>query len=151
MRKEEVYRGEMPLTIVQSVFIIDDNEVEAFEVSEVLQQAAVSQETRFFLNARAAMAELETSAEFPQLILMDFTIPHLGGLAFLDWFTAQPESRTQHTHIILTTSMMREKSYMLRKLMMYNGVIGCIEKPLELPLLMEMLMQGLPNPMASNY
>lgn len=149
--RNEISKGDVPMTIVQSVFIIDDNDVEAFEVSEVLNQAAVSRKITFFLNARAAMAELDQESAFPELILMDFTIPHLGGLAFLDWFQAQPESRTKNTHIILTTSMMREKSYMLRKLMMYNGVIGCIEKPLELPLLMEMLMQGLPNPMASNF
>lgn len=139
------------MRIVENVIIIDDNEIEAFAVSQVLEEAAVSHETTFFVNARVAMDTLSKAEKFPELIIMDFTIPHLGGLAFLDWFQLQPESKTRNSHIILTTNMMRERSYMLRKLMQYNGVIGCIEKPLEVELLMEMLVQGLPNPMAANY
>gem|GEM_PF-6283228 len=139
------------MTIVANALVIDDVESDAFQAVQILRNAGISTRSEICPTARFAIHRLEREEVMPELILIDLSIPHLGGLAFLEWFDRLPAGKTENTRIVLLTGMLKERPFLLRKAMEFRRVIGCIEKPLEAELLMELMEQGLPCAMASNF
>ncbi|TND08897.1 MAG: hypothetical protein FD123_1751 [Bacteroidetes bacterium] len=151
MSKEGTLIDVRPMTILESALVIDDVETDLFQAVQLLENQSVAGTIDTAPTGRAAMDRLAGRKDYPQLILLELSAPHLGGLAFLDWLDQQPDEITRATRVILLTGMLGQKPFLLRKAMEYPHVIGCIEKPLEANLLHELLEEGWPAPMASNY
>lgn len=151
MEKDGVLMDSKPFTILQTAYVIDDVETDLFQAVQMLDNQSIATHIETAPSGRAAIYELSGRKVLPELILIELSAPHLGGLAFLEWMDQLPEEMTHATRVILLTGMLGQRPFLLRKAMEFKQVIGCIEKPLEPGLLHELLEEGWPRPMASNY
>lgn len=86
------------------------------------------------VNGRDALSKLNGAATLPQLILLDLSMPIMSGWAFRD---VQRQDARLDTIPVVIFSADRRAEQIADQL----GVAGCIEKPIDIDLLLELVAQ----------
>ena len=119
------------------VLIVEDHEPSRILLQRLLRNSGLS--VRTAPDGAVALQEIERSR--PDLVLMDLMMPVMGGLEVLRRLRAQPQTN-QLNVIILTGDLGNRDEDPIRAV---EGATACLSKPVEVPLLLELLDRFLPS------
>ncbi|OKL41888.1 response regulator [Pontibacter flavimaris] len=127
---------------LKHILIIDDDQINSLFSQIILEDADVSSlvstcqsvpEALDFLRAAETMEE----TPFPDLILLDISMPSMDGFDFLDRYYALGYNARHKTFISMFTSY--DEQDLLQRARKYEVVVGFITKPLSIPTLNSIL------------
>ncbi len=126
-----------------SVLVIDDDEVMTFLFGKALTTKDVNCEFKTVITAEEGLKYLETTAKFPDVVLVDYRLPKMDGFDFLLEYEKRkyPE---QHQALVFMISAYSKKD-MLKPLQEFPFVEGFMEKPVTPNKLREMLISYFPE------
>lgn len=101
------------------ILVADDNEAEAYLVTQALREAGVQNEVHLVRDGESAIAFLERSR--PCLVLLDQLLPGCSGLEVLDWLRRR--SRTPTVPALLLSASNAEADVRAAYLVGANGYL----------------------------
>lgn len=117
---------------VHTVAIIEDNPIDVFINTKVIQQAELAEEILPFNSAREALNYLQNCSELgsipPELIILDIRMPDMDGFDFLDVFETLPDTLRNYVKIVMLSSSIDPVDE--SKALSYPSVVTFISKPL---------------------
>jgi CheY-like chemotaxis protein len=124
------------------ILIIDDDQINNLFSQIILEDANACGIVSICQSVTEALdflstAKLSIDTPFPDLILLDISMPTLDGFDFLDRYYLSGYHETQNTLISMFTSS--EEAEHIEKAKQYNSVVGFIKKPLSIPTLNNIL------------
>ncbi len=127
-RTSSRYRGE--------VLVVEDHEPSRILLQRLLRQAGLS--VRTAENGQEALRQINESC--PDLVLMDLMMPVMGGLEALRVLRSQ--SRSHDLRVIILTGDLGHQNH---DSLANEGASAFLSKPVEVPMLLEMLEKYLPT------
>ena len=117
---------------VHTVVIIEDNPIDVFINTKVIQQADLAEEILPFNSAREALNYLTNCAELgsmpPELIILDIRMPDMDGFDFLEVFETLSYNLKQYIKIVMLSSSLDPIDE--SRALSYSSVVSFISKPL---------------------
>jgi len=125
---------------VKEVLIIDDDEINNFVCSKIIEQAGFAEKVQTSLGAREALDLLESKVkdaneDFPDLILLDINMPLMDGWEFLEKYKPLLANSNKSTILMMLSSSVYEED--VSKANEHKEVSGYIAKPLSIKKLEE--------------
>lgn len=136
------------------ILIIDDDQINNLFSQIILEDADVSSLVSICHSVPEALdflrsAEATQDTVFPDLILLDISMPTLDGFDFLDRYYALGYNQRHSTFISMFTSS--EEQEHVERAEKYEVVVGFIKKPLSIPTLNTILAMQVTNRSANNF
>jgi len=119
------------MKFVDLVLIIEDNPIDVFINTRVIQQSGLSKEVMAMQSAREALEFLKQQAvdsELPDVIFLDIRMPDLDGFTFLEEFSELPQRVLELCKIVMLSSTIDPLE--LEKARNSPFVLAFIPKPL---------------------
>ena len=131
--------------MVKKVLVIDDNEMDRFIATRIIQRSGFAGETVVKESAANALEYLESiikeSATAPDVIFLDIRMPEMDGFGFLDSFAKLPASFTGKCKIIMLSTTAHPEDH---KRIIESSYVSCLlNKPLDQAKLDTILSRGL--------
>jgi len=127
------------IPILQSVLLIEDNSIDMFIHTKVLELSGIAKEIVCQPSARDALEYLKEAERMnflPQLIFLDIRMPDMGGFEFLDEWSDLPDGINERVKVIMLSSSIDPHDIHTAK--NYPQVIDFISKPLSRERVMEL-------------
>lgn len=118
---------------MMKIMLVDDNEIDLFLHSKMVQATVPDAEIIKFSNPAEALKFLDTNALAPKLILLDIQMPDIDGFAFLSAYDVI-QSRTLSDSIIYMVSSSLDFGD-INRAKANPLVFDFIKKPLMIPVL----------------
>ena len=119
-------------SLVKKVMIVDDNEVDNFITSRVLERSGIAQEIMVVNAGQQALNRLKELAaaqeELPAYIFLDVNMPVVDGFVFLYDFEELPVAIKQKCKVFILSSMIEEAA--IERLKANPYVVDFLTKPL---------------------
>jgi CheY-like chemotaxis protein len=112
---------------MKKVLLIDDDKINNFLSTLNIKQTKIASVSKECLNGEEAIEYLNSTNDFPDLILLDINMPFMDGWQFLEIFQ-QTEKLIDIPVYILTSS---NYDVDMQRAMKYTSVKGYIVKPLK--------------------
>jgi len=126
--------------MIESVFLIDDSELDNFVSRNVIQQAKYSNNIMDFLfagNALDFLRSIESDQEdIPNVIFLDINMPVINGFEFLKEFETLPGPVRKKAKIVILSSSLNPSD--IEKTTASPYVIKYLNKPLSVQKLKEL-------------
>lgn len=124
------------------ILIIDDDQINNLFSQIILEDANACSLVSICFSVKEAMDFLRTlaidgDAPFPDLILLDISMPTLDGFDFLDRYHSLGYHESHHTLISMFTSS--DAAEHVERAKKYSSVVGFIKKPLSISTLNNIL------------
>lgn len=119
------------MKFVDLVLIVEDNPIDVFINTRVIQQSGLSKEVMAMQSAREALEFLKQQAvdsELPDVIFLDIRMPDLDGFTFLEEFSELPQRVLELCKIVMLSSTIDPLE--LEKARNSPFVLAFIPKPL---------------------
>ena len=119
------------MKFVDLVLIVEDNPIDVFINTRVIQQSGLSKEVMALQSAREALEFLTQQAvnsELPNLIFLDIRMPDIDGFEFLEEFSELPQLVLELCKIVMLSSTIDPLE--LEKARNSPFVLAFIPKPL---------------------
>lgn len=125
---------------VKDVLIVDDDEINNFVCSKIIDQAGFAENVQTSLGAREALDLLESKVndandDLPDLILLDINMPIMSGWDFLEEYKSLLARSNKNVVLMMLSSSVYEED--VSKANEYKEVSGYIAKPLRMEKLEE--------------
>ncbi len=126
---------------VNSMLVIDDNEISCLLISKVIDYANFTNQLNTFQQAEEALSFLSNLVEhqptkFPQVIFLDVNMPRMNGWAFLEFYEQFPASLIQDCKLFMLSASIDEEDR--TKALNYKSVTDYIIKPITKNVLQEL-------------
>lgn len=120
------------MALFKHIVLIEDNPIDVFINTKVIEQADLGENILSFPSARPALDYLRDSEMnnllLPELIILDIRMPDMDGFDFLDEFVQLSTSITSTVRILMLSSSIDPEDEAKAK--SYSQVIDFICKPL---------------------
>ena len=131
--------------MIKKVLVIDDNEMDRFIATRIIQKSGLVEETVVKESAMNALEYLESivkeSATPPELIFLDIRMPEMDGFDFLEIFAKFPRSFTNNSRVIMLSTTAHPEDH---KRITESLYVNCLlNKPLDQSKLETILSKGL--------
>ncbi|MDX5421827.1 MAG: response regulator [Hymenobacteraceae bacterium] len=129
---------------LKHILIIDDDQINNLFSQIILEDADACELVSVCQSVNEAVEFLRTislhqETPFPDLILLDISMPTLDGFDFLDRYYAMGYPEQYKTFVSMFTSS--EEQEHLERAKRYDVVVGFIKKPLSVPTLQHILAE----------
>jgi CheY-like chemotaxis protein len=128
---------------LNSILLVDDDEVTHFYVEHLIRKMNLAKEVHVALSGQDAMTYLSSALEcespLPDLILLDINMPIMNGFEFLDAFEQSAMSKQYRGKIFMLTSSGLDQDR--ARAANYTSLSGYFTKPLNTVLLDEIAQQ----------
>ncbi|MCS7077862.1 MAG: response regulator [Bacteroidia bacterium] len=118
---------------LQSVLLIDDNDVDNFIHRRVIDIMAFAQSVHACTSVKSAKEFIDTlvrsQENLPEIIFLDLNMPGENGFAFLEWFKEFSAKYPNQSKIVILTSSNNQAD--VDHVFSYTNVIKFITKPLK--------------------
>ena len=121
--------------MINSMLCVDDDDIAQFYMSVIIDDSSFIEHTFSVYNGQKALEYLDkieetnnSSAVFPQLILLDLNMPVMDGWEFLEAFSKKYPDRYQSSKVAIVSSTVDPSDF--AKARNYPFVIEFITKPI---------------------
>jgi CheY-like chemotaxis protein len=98
---------------MRTILLVEDDEADAFlfkrAFDDVAKQTGLSLNITHKTNGLEgcdALKAADTSADLPDMVVLDLNMPIMDGLAFLKWLRKQPDLQNVHAAVLTTSTEM---------------------------------------------
>ena len=120
------------MTPFKHIVLVEDNPIDVFINTKVIEQANLGNVIHSFPSARPALDYIkdsdEKNLELPDLIILDIRMPDMDGFDFLNEFNQFSDTITQDIKILMLSSSIDPEDEAKAK--SYTAVVDFICKPL---------------------
>lgn len=117
---------------MDSVLIIDDNEIDNFVSKRVIENSKFSNNVRIITSGEEALTFLENhkgeETKLPRVIFLDLNMPVVDGFMFLFEFDDFPDLVKKKCKIVILSGALEQKT--IDKILKNEHVLDYISKPL---------------------
>jgi CheY-like chemotaxis protein len=122
--------------------IVDDSELQLFIAKTLISKHSVSKSTVAFVNPLGALEYLssikDTPEEYPDLILLDISMPEMDGFEFLDTYISMPGHLNEKCPVAMLTSSSDVRD--IQRAQSYQSVKGYFLKPIDVATTLKQLV-----------
>lgn len=121
----------MSQATIQTVFVIDDNEVDLFIQKRFMELNQFASEVVTFKSPSQALEVIQNQADRPpEVIFLDLNMPALSGFDLLESLKIQLPALANKFKFVILTSSNSQEDY--DRAQSFENVVGFITKPLTL-------------------
>ena len=110
---------------VKNILLVDDDELSIAFNKYILEEFDPTLTITVCKNGVEAMNYFKSTSTYPDLVLLDISMPLMDGFEFLDWYVVHAKNTTR---IVMCSTSSREEEK-LRARSYGSNVVGYIEKP----------------------
>lgn len=123
-----------------NIYLIDDSEIDLFLHEKLITISGISDKIHCYHDPKTALEILGSEDVWPDVILLDISMPNMDGFGFLKEYVLLPEEKRGKTRVYMVSSSLNEADLMGAE--QHPCVKGFIQKPMNMDDLKELIAKG---------